>query len=814
MVKRLVARVYVEKAVYHIDRPFDYLVPPQLCDSLKRGCRVLVPFGRSNKKVQGMVAEILPFPEGEGQLKAIEMQLDQEPILSEELYSIAEFLVNNYFCTYYEAIKTILPIGKNVEVIRRYKVVPPVDEFDFSTLTQAQARIYEFLKTAKTERELSKFLECRQSPEKLKSVKGLFDLGLIEYKDSEEKRVKDKTVKMVKVTENAENIKLTPKQKRVYEIIKDIGAANPKELAYLAGVGAGVISAMVKSGALEYFERVLKLDFSQSVESEKKAEISLSPQQQEVFDGILPLSQLDEPKAALLWGVTGSGKTQVYIKLIEAVLDSGRTAMMLVPEISLTPQLLEKFIACFGGKTAVIHSALSPSERLNEFERIKSGAAQIVIGTRSAVFSPLENIGIIILDEEGEPSYKSESPPRYHAREVAKLRCVRHNALLLLGSATPSVDSYYWAEQGKYQLFTLNERYADANLPDVYIVDMMSELKSGNTSPISQILSDEINRNLAKDEQSIILLNRRGYSTVAACMDCGDVIKCDSCDIAMTYHRANGCLMCHYCGHTQRFVPQCPSCGGKHISLTGYGTQRVEDAIAERFSSARILRMDADTTYAKDSYEKAFADFKAKKYDILLGTQMIAKGLDFPDVTLVGVINAENGLYSADYKSSERVFSLITQVVGRSGRGDKQGRAYIQTLDVNNPTINFAANQDYKSFYEDEIYIRKETFMPPFCDFVVIGVSSPDEAAAENAAYKAIEILRKEAQGKSGIALKVIGAAKAPLYKMSNKYRYRVHMKCKLNKAMRGVISQTLIKCGESREFANVSYYADVNGGV
>ncbi len=812
---RKVAAVYVESAVYAIDKPFSYLVPPEMEETLRRGCRVLVPFGRSNQKVQGLVAGIEETDAS--RLKPVALQLDREPVIDGEFFRIIEFLVTNTFCTWYEAVRAVLPIGSNVDVTEIFQLTP-VGEEKQPGLPQAEARIVEYLRSPKMARELKAFLECRGNPERSAAVKSLMEKGLVEKSDKIRQKVARKTIRMVRLSREGALPPLPAKQQSVADLLQKVGEAQVKELCYLCGVTEGVLRTLVKKGLAVCFDREVSLpeipvgQEKETCTTESLSDIELAPAQQAAFDGILELTRRETPQAALLYGVTGSGKTQVYIKLIEQILAEGRTAMMLVPEIALTPQMVGKFEALFGGITAVIHSSLTPAERLNEYHRIRSGQARIVIGTRSAVFAPLKNIGIIILDEEGESSYKSDSAPRYHARDVAKLRCVMHKGLLLLGSATPSVDSYYHARQGSYSLFTLEERYARSNLPHVYLVDMLEEERKQNLSPVSMILQEQLKLNLQAGEQSILLINRRGYHTYATCMQCGQVIKCPYCDVAMTYHKANGRLMCHTCGHTELFESRCPACHGEYIKLTGAGTQKLEDELGRILPGARLLRMDTDTTYSRFSYEKNFDAFRRGQYDILLGTQMIAKGLDFPNVTLVGVIGADSGLYSSDYRSGERIFSLITQVVGRSGRSEKPGRAYIQTFDTANPVINFAARQDYPAFYEDEIAVRRAILCPPFCDIVLLGFASPREEAAQAAAMRAIALLKEESSGREGIALKVLGAAPAAIYKVSGKYRYRVVIKCRLNPRLKEILSSVLRRCGAEKVFSNVTVTADVNG--
>lgn len=814
---RVIAKVFVDKTVYHIDKAFDYLVPLNLQSTLSRGCRVIIPFGKGNKKIQGLVESICIQEERKIKLKPILSQIDKEPIVTEEMFSMINFLVKNTFCTYYDAVKTVLPAGTNVNVVEHYKVTSSLSLIEDINLSENEKRIIEFLKTAKTEKELSNFLDCKINPSKKPVVKSLLEKGFIEKTDKIQSKVAKKTIRMVKLCDGfePEGVKLSLKQKEVINLLNDVKVAMVKELCYLCGVTEVVIKNLAKKHIIEYFEREVKTSYDEiSFKKIDLSEIKLSKAQTSVYNGIINLVHQDKPSVSLLHGVTGSGKTQIYIKLIEQVLNEDKNAIMLVPEISLTPQLVNKFKILFGDIIAVVHSNLTLSERLTEFNKIKANQVRIVIGTRSAIFSPLEKIGIIILDEEGELSYKSESSPRYHARDIAKLRCVNHNATLVLGSATPSIDSYYNAKKGTYSLFTIDERYKNANLPNVYLIDMLEEQRHCNVSPISEVLAQQLLLNLQQGEQSILLINRRGYQSYATCMQCGEVITCPSCDVAMTYHKANGYLMCHYCGHTEKFNQSCPSCKGEFIKLTGVGTQKVEDELKFMFPNARILRMDTDTTYSRFSYEKNFSDFSKGKYDIMLGTQMIAKGLDFPNVTLVGVINADSGLYSSDFKSSERIFSLITQVVGRSGRSEKSGRAYIQTMDVNNPVINLAANQDYKSFYEDELVTRKVMTYPPFCDICMLGFSSSNENKAKNAALRAFQILKQEALKTKDIAIKVYGVAPANIYKISNKYRYRIIIKCKFNNKFKEFLSNVLIKCGNDKMIAGVSIFADINGDL
>lgn len=817
MAGRKTAQVLVDKAPYSIDKPFDYLIPPEMEETLCRGCRVMVPFGGGNKRVQGLVidrAESIGF---EGRLKPVIAQLDQSPYVSQEQFALIEYLREYTFCTGYEAVRAVLPTGANVEPVVGYRLTERIDTVELSDFPESRRRLIEFLRTAKTEKELAAFLDCAKSPAKTAAVKELLEAGLLERTEKYCPRVAKKKTRMVRLNPDfsVETEKLSRKQADIIGVLRQIGCAQSKELCYHCGVTDAVVRTLIKKNILLPFEEEVAPAPAKPVPpSENTMDIRLSAKQQAAFTGLAELMAKDQPAAALLYGVTGSGKTQIYIKLIEKALNIGKTALLLVPEISLTPQLVGRFRALFGGVIAVIHSGLSMAERLAEDGRIRAGTAKIVIGTRSAVFAPLQNIGVMILDEEGESSYKSDSDPRYHAREVAKFRCKWHNALLLLGSATPSIDSYFRVEQGKYHLFSLEERFADAQLPQVYLVDMRVEERQFPPNPLSGILLEQLALNLQAQEQSILLINRRGYQTVATCLQCGSVLKCPDCSVAMTYHKVNGRLMCHYCGHTEPFSAKCPDCGGEYLKLSGVGTQKLEDELKLRLPAARLLRMDADTTFSRDAYEKKFSAFQRGEYDILVGTQMVAKGLDFPNVTLVGVLNADSGLYSADFRSGERVFSLITQVVGRSGRSEKSGRAYIQTYDPDNPVIAFAANQDFPGFYADEISVRRALTYPPFCDITLLGFAGADERQTEQCARLALEFLREEAKTVPGVALKALGAVPATISRIAGKYRWRILLKCRMNAPMRALLSRLLRRCGNDRRFAGISIWADVNGDI
>lgn len=816
MNKRMVALVAVEKTSYHFDKLFTYLIPDQLQDELAVGCRVLIPFGNGNRKVQGMVFEIQPYREECAGYKPIHVLIDEKPVFTPEMFRIAEFMVKNTFCTYYDAIRAILPVGLNININPVYRLTSAFDKIPFEELSEEEQNLVSFLKTAHSQREIDQFLETASNPKKKQIVQQLLDKGMIEEETEIKRRIQDETIRMVRLSPKYEgqNLKLSEKQKNVIQLLEEVQVGSVKEVCYLCGLTEVVLKTLAKKGIIEYFNReVYRSPIKEEARLESLEQIVLSEEQQKAMDGIRQLMEQDEPNVALLYGVTGSGKTQIFIKLIEETVNRGKQAIMLVPEISLTPQTVQKFRSLFGDQIAVMHSSLSLGERLDEWKRISRGEAKIVVGTRSAVFAPLDNIGIIIMDEEGENSYKSEGAPRYHAREISKLRCVEHNALLLLASATPSIDSFYHAQTGRYHFFELKNRYTDVGLPDVFILDLKEDEKRQNHTGISSQLVEELYYNLEHKEQSILLLNRRGYNAFATCLDCSTVISCPNCSVALTYHKANGHLMCHYCGYAEKYSAKCPECGHQHIKLTGLGTQRIEDELNTLFPDAKILRMDTDTTYSRYAYEEKFAQFVQGEYDMMIGTQMIAKGLNFPNVTLVGVLSADQSLYANDYRSCERTFSLLTQVIGRSGRGEKKGRAFIQTYTPDHPVINFASEQNYFGFYRDEIESRKALLYPPFCDLCSIGFSG---AVSENVKFAAdffMEVLKAYLE-KIPLPIRVLGPVPAGIFRLNGKYRYRIILKCKANGKFKALIRQVIKTAGKEKAFSKINLYADINGDI
>ena len=627
-------------------------------------------------------------------------------------------------------------------------------------------------------------------------------------------KVGSKSEKMMRLADENADIaqKLTPKQQSVVNLLSDVGAAEVNEICEFCSVGKGVLDNLVKYGICEYYKKeVFRNPYGNADSLVDRKDIVLSAEQEKAF-----LTYSDMLKngggTGLLYGVTGSGKTQVYLKLIDEAVDMGKDVIVMVPEISLTPQALSIFHKRYGKKVAVFHSGLSLGERNDEYKRADCGEAKIVIGTRSAVFAPLHNLGLIVIDEEQEHTYKSERTPKYNAADAANFRCKYNKALLLLTSATPSVESYSAAVNGKYKLCELNERYGKSTLPQVITVDMKAEIKGGNKTPVSNTLKNLLEETLEKKKQAILLINRRGYNTFIACNDCGHVITCPNCSISLTYHSYNNSLMCHYCGYSKPLDNVCTECGSKNIRYSGYGTQRIEDEIERLFPQARIIRMDADTTSAKFSHQRIFDAFSNGDYDILIGTQMVAKGLDFPNVELVGVVNADNSLYDENYTANERSFDLITQVVGRSGRRNASGKAVIQTINPNNEIIEFASRQDYKAFYDSEINLRKLLTYPPFCDIYSVSFTSENENKSALCAKEFfdifVELNKTEYKNEKFI---VLGPSPAKISKISNNYRHRLAIKCKNSKSVRRMLNDILQKIAKMKEYKEVTVGIDLN---
>ncbi len=817
MERVLAAKVAVSAAPYFIDRPYDYLIPEEIAAAVCPGVRVTVPFGRGNRQSEGFVLEVLRR-EKDRTLKALTEVLDEKPVLDGEGIRLALFLQERCFCTFYDALKTVLPAGlwyRFRELCRLAEGVSP-EEAVSAAKTAGERAVAEAV-AANGELELDGLKElCGEKA--TVSLRALIEKGVLTTEHLTVRKVGDKTAKIAVLTMDAEEaMALAETKKRTapvrYEAVKmlcTVGSVATGELCYYTGATMQTLRALEKAGVLEFREaeqlRVPKVE-----KDETAPPIVLNDEQQAAYEGIAALMASDGPSVSLLQGVTGSGKTQVYLRLVQKALAEGRSAMVLVPEIALTPQLMAKFSAYFGDRVAMLHSSLGVAERYDQFKRIGRGEVQVVLGTRSAVFAPLQNIGVIILDEEQEGSYQSENLPRYHAREVAKYRAVRSRAAVVLGSATPTVESAYYARQGIYHHFRLRKRYNEQALPAVMTADLREELKNGNGGAVSALLEKELRENLYRGEQSILFLNRRGSSRMLLCGECGEVPYCPNCSVPLTYHTANGRLMCHYCGHSEPAQERCTHCGGL-MKPVGFGTQKVEEELREKFPKTEILRMDADTVNAKNSHEKLLSRFREEKIPILLGTQMVAKGLDFENVTLVGVLSADLSLYVDNFRAAERTFHLLTQVVGRSGRGSKPGRAVVQTYTPMNDVIQSACAQDYERFYDGEIRLRKLRGDPPFADLFTLTVSGPEEGQVRRAAKELTEALRDTFSASPfGAEYEVVGPAPAPVVKVNQRFRYRILLAGRNQKNVRDAIRYYLVSFHKKKENRGMGLAVDCN---
>lgn len=785
-----IAKVAVAAATYAIDKPYDYLVPSGM--ELSVGCRVTVPFGRGNRTAEGMVLQLRQEVPAKP-LKAIRSLLDRESVLSEKEIRLALWMRQRYFCTFYDALHTILPAAVWYRYREIWSLCPTAGE---EGLTEREQAVCRMLSDGPQERETL----CTALGEDIPSV--LYQMkkkGLVSVETETSRKIKDHMVELASLAAPAQEVlerlerrrRSAPRQYEAAAFLAKCGETTVHDLCYFTGATRQTLRSLEKQGLIalrsreEY--RISPREYGVPAE-----EITLNQQQQSAYDTILRQTETGRAGVTLLQGVTGSGKTLVFLKLIERCLALGRRALVLVPEISLTPQMILRLKSRFGRRVAVQHSALNHTERLLQWQMIQDGGADIVVGTRSAVFAPLENIGLVIIDEEQEHTYRSESAPRYAAHEVARQRAAENGSLLLLASATPSTESFYAAQNGRTQLVRLTQRYGGNPLPSVQIVDMRAELASGNPREISLAMEDAIRRNLDAGKQTILLLNRRGYQTMAQCDDCREVLKCPKCSVPMVYHKAGHKLLCHYCG-TQLDPPPktCPACGGK-LLYRGFGTQKAEEELAQLFPEARVLRMDQDSTAAKDAHEKLLAKFARHEYDIMVGTQMVAKGLDFEDVTLVGVLGIDSLLFAQGFRAYETVFSLITQVVGRSGRAKDPGFAIIQTTDPDNPVLNLAAAQDYDAFFEQEIAYRKLGLYPPFCGLCVVGFSGPKEIEVARAAARFSALLGRQAAQQPDLPLRVLGPTPGNIEKINENYRYKLTIKCRADKRFRDLVRQTL----------------------
>lgn len=806
------AQVAVENTVFHFDKLFTYQVPEEMCQRLRPGMRVMVPFGTGNRNRVGMVFS-LGGEEG-GKLKPVASVLDKEPVLDQESLELAAWIKDRYFCTFFEAVKLMIPAGLQFRLKNSYLLDGEFKDFDREEYDDLSWQIIMALKRAGRAMPFEKLSGTLGIEESCPEFQELVKKGVVRRVNLAMSKVQDATSKMIRAIPGYSG-KLTPRQKEVLRVLSDVGEVSEKELCYFTGISGSVIKNMAEKGAIEVFEyEIYRRPEIICTRDDLEKELVLSPRQQEVFNELIAEynNTADQRRCALLYGVTGSGKTSVFLKLMEYVLQQGKGIIVMVPEISLTPQTLQQFQQLFGDQVAVFHSGLSLGERMDEWKRVRRGQARIAVGTRSAVFAPVKNLGMVVIDEEQEHTYKSEASPRYDAREVARCRCIKSNAFCLFSSATPSVEAFRMAKEGRYYFHKLEGRFGSAQMPEVCLADMNDDFFPGSDWAIGSLLAEELVRNFSEGKQSIVLLNRRGYHTFASCRTCREVVSCPNCSISMTYHSANHRLMCHYCGYSVPVVKKCPSCGKDSLTFRGIGTQKAEEQLRELLPEARILRIDTDSVSARYSLEKRLAEFARGEYDVMVGTQMVAKGLDFENVTLVGVLSADQALYSDDFRSSERTFDLLTQVVGRAGRGKYQGRAIVQTCVPENPILHLAARQDYFQFAEGELGFRKALLYPPYVDLLVIGFVGSQEGVTRQAAERFLAELSSLAEKEyAGIPLRVLRPSPAVVAKMNGKFRYKLMIKCKNSQRLREMIRKLLIGFAGIKEFQQITVYADPN---
>lgn len=810
-----VAEVAVEGMPSNTKSIYDYIIPQTLSKKAVRGVRVIVPFGRGNRKRRGIILEI-KVKSDIYKLKSIYSVIDLSPVLSEEMILLVKWLSEKTLSSVYDCVHTVLPAGMGL--VLKKQLCVNTDRLNKESLDEDSQKITEYIINNENLVYYDKILnDLGDKCENL--INRLINEDIIDEKYDTKRKVGDATVKMVELNLPSEDVKLyieryklsNPKHIPVLEFLLETSEISESELCYMTGVSVAVLKTLEKRGIINfYYEEVFRNPYSLDMQRDNSP-LELSESQRDVSDRIYNEMQQGY-SVSLLYGITGSGKTHIFFDLIDKVIAHKKGVILMVPEISLATQMIHRMISRYGDIVAIMHSGLSLGERLDEWKRIKRGKALIAIGTRSAVFAPFKSLGLVIIDEEQEHTYKSENSPKFHARNVAIFRCKYHKALLLLSSATPSIESYYFATENKYSFFTLEERFNKMALPRIIVADMKEELCKGNKSIFSSVLANEIDLNLKNGEQSILFINRRGYNTFVSCRSCGYVVKCPNCSISLTYHSKNNRLMCHYCGYSKPSPIICPECSSEHIRYFGTGTQKVEAELCSMFPDIRVMRMDADTTTRKFSHENMLSKFSKGEYDVLLGTQMVTKGLDFENVTLVGVLAADLSLYADDFRANERTFSLITQVTGRAGRGEKKGRAVIQTYTTDSSVLSLAYSGDYKGFYKEEIMLRKALIYPPFCDICQVIFSSDTAKSSMEAATKYKELLLSNILNYyPDISVSGIGPSPCQIVRVNNKYRYKLLLKCKANKRFRDIVREINSLVSKDKILRNISISVDFN---
>jgi len=808
-----IASVVLNNSTRSYDKEYHYRIPETLAGLIKPGVRVIVPFGRGDKSREGYVLNVLNSSEMT-ELKEIKRVLDTEPVLREDLIKLAKWMKKRYICTYSSAIRCMLPAGINVKSV---KIVKLTGENEPRELPAGSDAIIALLEKSEGQCEYNELRRQYTHPDFLKVFKQLQRMGIVDVTEEYKPLVREKIARAAflkaspeEISDLIENDRIKSIQQiRALEILMDNGYELIQDLMHFAGISYSVINTLYKNGLIDIRDvEIERNPFEENIE--KSEPLKPTDEQQFILDKLISCSREDSFREILLHGITGSGKTEVYMQFIECAISKGKTAIVLVPEISLTPQVIKRFRSRFGESIAVLHSRLSLGERYDQWRLIKSGKIKVVVGVRSAVFAPLENLGAIIIDEEHEPTYKSETTPKYDARDVARARCMENRAILVLGSATPSLETYTLAQAGKIELLKMTKRPNDYDLPDVEIIDMRQELGSGNRSIFSRKLEDAIKANVEAGHQTILFLNRRGNANFVLCRNCGVVIKCPKCNISLTYHSYNNRLICHYCGFTVKVPQDCPVCRSPHIRFFGIGTQKVEEELKKHFGDITFLRMDTDTTLRKNAHEKILKNFEENNINILLGTQMIAKGLDFPNVTLIGVLAADILLNVDDYRASERTFQLVTQVAGRAGRGPNRGKVLVQTYNTDDYSIQAACKQDYERFYRQEILVRKNLNYPPFTNIGVVIVKGLDDKLVQQKikeVYDKIQDMVSDSRPDFG----AIGPMRAPISRINGRYRWRIIVKCRSYSFLVNLFTKVYDDFIAGKERGKVDLSVDIN---
>lgn len=810
----MIGKIAVSAANFAIDKPYSYWIPQDM--ALAPGQRVMVPFGRANRRTEGIVLTVEPG--SEDKLKPVESCLDDGPILTETQLRLAAFLRERYFCTFFDAIRVMLPAGLWFRTRLTVSLTEDRSWKDKTIRKEGAAELLELLENLGGTAQEEALRNLISDEDTLREVLSyLRQKKWITCQTDFLRKTQDKSEKIATLAQSPEETmayaasrpRSAAMQRQVLELLCSVGSAAVKDVCYFTGASAATVNRLEKLGYLTLSQRPV-LRCREIRPAKLSGPLVLNEEQQACFEGLASQMAQEEPATALLYGVTGSGKTSVYIRLIQTCLEKGKSAMLLVPEIALTPQLLGILAAYFGTQVAVLHSSLSAAERYDQWKRVKSGDARVVVGTRSAVFAPCTP-GLLILDEEQEHSYKSESAPRYDAKEVAIWRGAKEKALVVLGSATPSIESMYRAKTGLYRLYTLHQRYNGRPLPEVEIVDMREELKLGNDTSLSIPLRQRILETRQAGKQTILLLNRRGNSRALVCIDCRQTPECPRCSVHLTYHSANSRLMCHYCGFSMAAPDRCPACGGP-LKTIGTGTQKVQQELAALFPDMETSRMDADTVSAVNTHEKILEHFQKENVPVLLGTQMVAKGLNLPNVTLVGVLDGDLSLYSGGFRAGETTFNMLTQVVGRAGRGDSAGRAVIQTLQPEHQVIGLAAKQDYDGFYDLEIRLRQAQAAPPFGDFALVTFSGQEEGQVLRGAAVFRDSLNAWLRQVPEEKCSVLGPAPCVVPKVNYNYRYQLTLRCRMTRPLRQLLAALLRKFSQDKANRGVNAYIDVNG--